>query len=124
MAGWGLIPRLIPPSHVGVYVDLMTDGPEHGGRNDKGNHAYGDVLKQIENLISSNNMRPKRGDTLLGDDGPNRIDGRAGYDVIDGRGGDDVLIGGRHRDILTGGEGRIFSFWMWRPRQRLCNWLI
>ena len=104
MAGRGLIPRLIPPSHVGVYVDLMTDGPQHGGRNDKGNHAYGDVLKQIENLISSNNMRPKRGDTLLGDDGPNRIDGRAGYDV---------LIGGRHRDILTGGEGRIFSFWMW-----------
>ena len=93
------------PSHVGVYVDLMTDGPQHGGRNDKGNHAYGDVLKHIENLIGSNNMRPKRGDTLLGDDGPNRIDGRAGYDVIDGRGGDDVLIGGRHRDILTGGEG-------------------
>jgi hypothetical protein len=44
-------------------------------------------------------------DVLLGDDGPNRLDGGGGADVIEGRGGPDVLLGGPGADTLDGGAG-------------------
>jgi len=69
------------------------------GRGELG-HAEGDTLTGIENLIGSAYR-----DTLGGDDGDNRIDGGADYDIISGGAGDDVLIGGAGADVLIGGLG-------------------
>ena len=74
-------------SNAGVSVNLVTGTAERGG------HAEGDVLIDIENLIGS-----KFVDTLTGDDGVNLIDGGAGDDVLDGGAGSDVLSGHRGFD--------------------------
>ena len=87
----------------GAYGDDRLFG---GGGEDTLYGGAGDVLTGIENLIGSKSThRTKGGDTLLGDENNNRLDGRAGDDILDGRGGDDVLIGGAGRDVLTGGAG-------------------
>ena len=88
-------------SEASVYVDLrLQDGhtaQTGGGAVTKiattidgsnpgfyyrGNHAYGDVLIGIENVIGS-----AYNDTLIGDGGDNAFAGLAGADFIDGQGG-------------------------------------
>jgi Ca2+-binding RTX toxin-like protein len=65
-----------------------------------GGAAAGDRYASIENIIGS-----IFGDSLIGDDNRNVINGIAGDDVIYGLGGDDVLIGGAGQDRLDGGFG-------------------
>jgi Ca2+-binding RTX toxin-like protein len=45
------------------------------------------------------------GQTIVGNNGVNRLDGGGGNDLIDGLAGDDVLIGGAGDDYLIGGSG-------------------
>ena len=45
------------------------------------------------------------GDTLLGSETANQLDGGLGTDTLRGNGGDDALIGGAGRDTLDGGAG-------------------
>lgn len=55
----------------------------------------------VENVIGT-----AYADVLLGNDRPNRLEGRAGDDgTISGGAGDDTLIGGEGNDNLTGGAG-------------------
>ncbi len=72
-----------------VQVNLGT-GIGHGGR------AEGDTLSGIENLIGS-----VLGDTLIGDNNANRLDGGAGNDLLNGDGGADQLVGGAGNDTVT-----------------------
>jgi Ca2+-binding RTX toxin-like protein len=46
-----------------------------------------------------------RGDSLVGGELNDRIEGRGGHDRILGNAGNDILDGGRGRDALLGGEG-------------------
>ena len=59
-----------------------------------------DTLIGIENLSGS-----AFGDTLIGNDRNNQLDGRAGADRLDGGAGNDHLIGGGGNDILIGNTG-------------------
>ncbi len=59
-----------------------------------------DVLKNIENLIGTNNN-----DAITGDSAANTLEGRNGDDVINGRDGGDTLEGGAGNDRLIGGSG-------------------
>ena len=72
-----------------VQVNLGT-GIGHGGR------AEGDTLFEIENLVGS-----VLGDTLIGNNGANRLEGGDGNDLLNGDGGADVLIGGNGNDTAT-----------------------
>ena len=91
-------------SNAGVLVRL------HDARAVRFGHAEGDTLTGIEHLIGS-----RHNDTLAGDGGDNRLEGRDGNDVLyggptggddmmDGGNGDDRLFGGRGNDMLTGGS--------------------
>ncbi|MGE4440458.1 MAG: cadherin-like domain-containing protein [Desulfomicrobium sp.] len=70
---------------VGVDIDLGRTGVQFGG------HAEGDTLIDIENVIGT-----RRNDTIVGDDGANRLHGMDG---------DDILSGGAGADFLDGGAG-------------------
>jgi N-acetylmuramoyl-L-alanine amidase-like protein/hemolysin type calcium-binding protein len=59
-----------------------------------------DSLRSVENVVGSLHR-----DTLLGDGGPNVLDGLRGSDQIRGRDGNDTLRGGRGDDALLGGLG-------------------
>jgi Ca2+-binding RTX toxin-like protein len=80
----------------GVTVDLEAGFSRGDGS---------DTISGIESIIGT-----KFPDWLLGDDGPNRIEGSPvdpeDDDHIEGRGGDDHLFGSRGDDSLLGGEGR------------------
>ncbi len=43
--------------------------------------------------------------SVIGNDGANRLDGGAGHDSLYGHGGDDVMIGGLGDDLIDGGLG-------------------
>ena len=83
-------------SNAGVLVRL------HDARAVKFGHAQGDTLTGIEHLIGS-----RHNDTLAGDGGDNRLEGRDGNDVLYGgpTGGDDMMYGGNGDDRLFGGRG-------------------
>lgn len=81
-------------SDAGVNVSLVSNTASGG-------HADGDSLSGIENLQGSNNF----GDTLIGNDQQNILDGSGGNDILSGNGSDDVLIGGTGADQLNGGTG-------------------
>ncbi len=81
-----------------VGVDLIAGG--------FAGEATGDTFTGIEFIVGSDDH-----DTLLADDGINRINGGDGCDVIFGRGGNDILLGEAGDDILNGGEGNdVFIF--------------
>jgi Ca2+-binding RTX toxin-like protein len=80
-------------SSTGVTVSLLT-GLGYGGT------AEGDTLSSIENLTGS-----VHGDTLVGNDGINVLNGGSGDDILKGGGGADTLNGGNDNDILKGGGG-------------------
>jgi Ca2+-binding RTX toxin-like protein len=64
-----------------VTADLAA-GTAHGDGRDT-------ITPETEDIVGS-----AYDDTLIGNDGPNRIDGGGGYDDLDGRGGSDALYGG------------------------------
>ena len=81
-----------------VNVDLNSAvGQTDGGA---GNHALGDTLAGIENVIGTNDAH---GDALTGDGSHNFLDGLAGADTLIGGAGDDTLRGGSGADFLDGG---------------------
>lgn len=75
-----------------VRVDLINAVTNQGD-------AAGDSYISIENLIGS-----RRGDTLLGDNLANRIDGGLGRDTVQGRGGNDTFIASANDDSFNGGD--------------------
>ena len=77
----------------GVSVSLITN-------TGKGGDAEGDVLDSIENLSGS-----ALNDTLIGNDGANRITGMSGVDRIYGMGGNDYIATGGGYDYVDGGDG-------------------
>ncbi len=79
-------------SNGGVTVNLLTGAAS-------GFHAEGDSLISIENLMGSRNFA----DTLIGDDGNNRLDGFGEDDQLFGLDGNDILNGGEGADLLDGG---------------------
>ena len=66
----------------GVVIDLSANDPAGTGNNQAGNHANGDRLTDIDNLIGSQGV-----DVLTGNDDDNDIEGGMGADFIDGGGG-------------------------------------
>ena len=52
-------------------------------------------------------------DTITGDGGANRLDGRDGDDSIRGADGDDTLLGGRGFNLLDGGAGQDTASYAW-----------
>jgi Ca2+-binding RTX toxin-like protein len=75
--------------HAGVTVNLGA-----------GTSSTGDTLTGFENVFGS-----IHNDTLIGDEGPNRLSGYYGDDVLKGRAGDDTLVGQGGADEANGGIG-------------------
>jgi CSLREA domain-containing protein len=76
-------------------VDLATGEVLSGGS------LGGEVLSSIENVTGGQGS-----DTLIGDEGANRLDGSFGDDpVVDGAGGSDRLLGGSGNDGLLARDG-------------------
>ncbi|TDQ29514.1 calcium-binding protein [Phyllobacterium brassicacearum] len=65
-----------------------------------GGHAEGDFIRNIEVIRGS-----AFGDTMIGNDGDNKLYGNEGNDTLKGGGGEDHLIGSEGNDILQGGDG-------------------
>ncbi len=99
-----------------VNVNLRLTGPQVGGGS--GNHAQGDVLKNIENVIGSDHNDGLTGDsrdnslyglasddTLIGGWGHDSLDGGDGHDSLDGGDGNDSLYGGGGNDTLKSADG-------------------
>jgi Ca2+-binding RTX toxin-like protein len=59
-----------------------------------------ETIRSIENVTGSRFY-----DSLIGDDGPNRLAANSGGGTMAGAGGNDLLEGGDLLDILTGGAG-------------------
>jgi Ca2+-binding RTX toxin-like protein len=87
------------PAWVNVNMNLRT--AQTGGGD--GNHALGDTLVDLKNLIGSNDTT--HGDMLTGDGYDNILSGLLGDDTIAGGAGNDQLIGGAGADLLDGGAG-------------------
>lgn len=75
----------------GVKVDLFHEYSTTGGGRKE--HIY-----DVENAIGTSYA-----DTVIGDNGNNKLWGMDGNDVLDGRGGKDKLYGGNGNDNLYGG---------------------
>ncbi len=80
-----------PDCATGITVDLGTGVATGSGT---------DTLQNIEQVEGTD-----MDDSLMGDLGPNVLDGFAGDDVISGAAGDDTLDGGEGYDTLDGGDG-------------------
>ena len=96
----------------GVIIDLSRKGilsTENNRVGDKINHADGDSLTNIENLIGSSYkdwlIGTDDANKLTGGTGEDRLEGKAGNDILDGDGGNDTLDGGAGNDTLDGGSG-------------------
>ena len=78
----------------GVSVDLTAGTAQDG-------HGTTDTLISIEEISGS-----EFGDTLIGNDENNHIQGRGGDDLLQGLGGDyDSFRGGQGNDTIDGGDG-------------------
>jgi Ca2+-binding RTX toxin-like protein len=86
--GSGIDTAYYDDSSVGVNVNLSTGKGKNGT-------AEGDTLVSIENLFGS-----AYNDTLIGDDGDNRLEGAGGNDTLKGMGGADELLGGAGDDTI------------------------
>jgi Ca2+-binding RTX toxin-like protein len=80
-------------SKEGAHIDLTAGTGSFG-------FAKGDIIREVENLIGSEN-----GDFLSGDNISNWLIGMGGGDTIFGAGGDDILDGKDGADKLVGGLG-------------------
>lgn len=77
---------------VSVFADLPHGVAGSGSEHDR--------------LVAIEDVRTGSGnDVLIGDDGPNLLDGVGGNDQIVGGGGDDLLVDGYGIDTLDGGAG-------------------
>jgi Ca2+-binding RTX toxin-like protein len=88
--------------HLAVTVNLRA-----------GTSSAGDSLAGFENVLGS-----IYGDTLIGDDGPNKVFGSFGNDILNGRGGDDRLVGRAGADTSNGGTG---TDWCGAETKRNCE---
>lgn len=77
-------------------VPVFADLP-HGGAGSLGER---DALLSVEDVRAGSGN-----DVLIGDDGPNMLDGVGGNDQIVGGNGDDLLVDGYGSDTLDGGPG-------------------
>ena len=82
---------------VGIGFDLRNTGAQNT------TSAGVDTVVNVQNIIGTSYA-----DTLIGNNGINRINGAVGNDVIYGEGGDDTLDGGSGNDTLYGGDGDDF----------------
>jgi len=77
----------------GVEIDLYHEYAYTGSSREE-------VLVNFENAKGTSYA-----DTVIGDDGDNKLWGMNGNDVVDGRGGKDMVYGGNGNDDLYGGNG-------------------
>ena len=77
-----------------VYLDLVPNAVSPVWT------LWVDEMTDIENLLSG-----AGNDTLMGDQGANRLDAGAGNGLLDGGDGNDVLVGGLGNDTMRGGNG-------------------
>lgn len=90
----------------GVSVDLHGTGPSglqavsgFGAQAAKSD-AAGDTIYGFDSFVGSS-----LADSVVGNDGVNRLHGGAGNDTIMAEGGDDTVVGGGGADSLDGGAG-------------------
>lgn len=76
-----------------ITVDLTDPGPD-------GAAGENDVLVSIESVLGG-----QAGDTLIGDEGPNRLAGGPGADTLRALDGNDHVEGGEGIDVLDAGAG-------------------
>ena len=84
-----------------VTVDLTWTASQSAADPNNPSHSDGDYFPSghgVENVIGS-----PRGDTIHGDDGPNKLWGGAGADTLNARNGDDIIDGGPGGDDIDGG---------------------
>jgi RTX calcium-binding nonapeptide repeat (4 copies) len=81
---------------VGEPVSLTLDGVANDGPSGEGDNIASDI-EELEGGTAD--------DTLIGDDGPNRLSGSLGNDRLEGRGGNDFLDGSVGADLLLGEAG-------------------
>jgi len=84
-----------------VTVDLTWTASQSAADPNNPSHSDGDHFPAghgVENVIGS-----PRGDTIHGDDGPNKLWGGAGADTLNARNGDDTIDGGPGGDDIDGG---------------------
>ena len=84
-----------------VTVDLTWTASQSAADPNNPSHSDGDYFPTghgVENVIGS-----PRGDTIHGDDGPNKLWGGAGADTLNARNGDDIIDGGPGGDDIDGG---------------------
>jgi Ca2+-binding RTX toxin-like protein len=87
-----------------VNVNLtLQDGITAQSGGGAGNHAEGDTLVGMENIIGSNDAT--HGDVLTGNTANNHLIGLDGNDTLVGGSGYDTLVGGAGADRLDGGTG-------------------
>ena len=84
-----------------VTIDLTWTASQLAADPNNPSHSDGDYFPTghgVENVIGS-----PRGDTIHGDDGPNKLWGGAGADTLNARNGDDIIDGGPGGDDIDGG---------------------
>ena len=84
-----------------VIVDLMWNASQPAADPNNPSHSDGDYFPDghgVENVRGG-----PRGDTIHGDDDPNKIWGGAGADTLNARNGDDIIDGGPDGDTIDGG---------------------
>ena len=90
-------------------LDLRWDADDQ--RVDLRPEGISDVLGLTGNLVIARDTALENyvagwgDDAILGNDGANRLEGRAGNDTLAGGGGDDTLSGGSGNDRLAGSAG-------------------
>ena len=86
----------------GPITANLQAGPEGFGYVTKNGSATSDKVKNIEDLVGTDNSD---GDTLTGNDSANELSGGKGNDTLAGGAGADILNGGEGDDTLIGGAG-------------------
>ena len=71
----------------------------------QGSAANIDAVRNVENVIGSN-----QADVVFGDALANKLRGMGGDDILDGRGGNDTIAGGDGNDTINGGDGNDLIF--------------
>ncbi|MEO1249553.1 MAG: CHRD domain-containing protein, partial [Pseudomonadota bacterium] len=95
-----VITDIIPDAGGDVNGNALSAGADTGDGNVFVEVAETDEVRQIDNVVGSNDS-----DVIRGDDDRNQLDGLDGNDELDGGRGDDTLNGGAGNDTLIGGEG-------------------
>ena len=87
------------------YIEEQFSGATNGVTVDLSNQTATDTAGDTDTLVNIENViGTDFADTLIGDDGFNRIQGRGGDDIIIGGDGENHLQGGDGNDTITGGN--------------------